>query len=137
MWMTQKQIDDMSAERDHLVADRDTLRTRAEATEATVAGLRAALEFIGSEVDCYCCAITGSGSNVVEHVDCKIHARIKEALAATPAKHAARIRELVLREAAEKLKPFKGFREGFYGDGMRDATNIIIDMADAAMKEGA
>ena len=165
----------ITIESDHEQGFIDDLRARAEAAEATVAGLRdrlVAISVASDWQDTRDMAVKALAATPAQHaarivskwlreraeecsgerVDLEPWLREQAAYLAGEgpltgncgnplivvldrSKEEARIRERVLREAAEKLKPFKGFREGFYGDGMRDATNIIIDMADEAAKE--
>jgi hypothetical protein len=58
------------------------------------------------------------------------------ALARTPAQSLGRIKAEALRSVAEQyIKPFLGFNEGWYGDGVRDAYNAVKDAAEELKKE--
>ena len=116
------------------------LRTRAEAAEATVAGLREALveacpEYPLTQDEQGGCVWCGQGSvqgtsAIPEKHDVDCGWRIgRSALAATPAQHAARIRERVLREAAEQ------FRETMWFPYSEEHANKLLAMADEAAKE--
>jgi DNA repair exonuclease SbcCD ATPase subunit len=118
-----------------------SLYGQVEAAEATVAGLRAALEWQREALDsgyftradggwsCQDCARYGETPEAVAHADECAFGRIESALRATPSQHAARIRERVLREAADKL------RRRSCDDETARFYDVLNDMADEAAKE--
>jgi hypothetical protein len=87
------------------------LTHRAEAAEATVAGLRKEMDSVRFMV---------TKGKLVEAIGC-----IEEAIAATPAQHAARVKERVLREAHSRIAMA----------GKHESCAIIAAMADEAAKE--
>ena len=106
----------------------DDLRSRAESAEETVAGLRTVLEEVTGPY-------SGSAYNALE--DEYVFERLTSALSATPAQHAARIKERVLREAAERAEKETEDEKGedssfFYGIVTADT---LREWADEAAKE--
>jgi hypothetical protein len=137
----------LTAERDEAQSQYKQLTKLCKATEerereymAHAAGLRGALDLARVQFDWIRQnskpPVNGYSESAIWAVVVTASRDASSALARTPAQSLGRIKAEALRSVAEQyIKPFLGFNEGWYGDGVRDAYNAVKDAAEELKKE--
>jgi len=110
-------------------------RERDEA-QSHAADLRGALEGLRRYLPTYC---KKADCRANRCVDARVaHSSLEAVLASTPPESLARLKAEALRSVADQyIKPFLGFNNGWYSDGIRDAYNAVKDAAERMEKEDA